>query len=431
MLDKAEREKGRTWIKGVEIFEVGKHNGLLYTKDDLRDMAAAYHETKELVDPVFVTNHDDSINYGFVENIRANAEPYTDWRGKKVEAGQRLIADILIDDWLADAFKDSKYRRISSELYPNYKHPDTGKKYAWVIRAVSGQGGTNLEAITTLKPLAMSARESAQAKKFNALYFQAVPEGTAIQIIKFQDGDIPKMDEEVKKALADILAAVQSQGARIDAIEAKVSSEKPKEAEGPKDPEEMKDKEATADGKVEEKKAEEMEAKKFNDRLVALERENALLRKFNEHRDRMDTLRPKIAKFCDANNPKNMKFVPAKLEEVLALAATLEAKSPVVKFADSMGKQQAQSQQDAFLGLLESLAPIGGLLENVPTHRERSNVTGAGSIDSINVQLFGDAKVRAKEKGISEFSAYLQLLDDIEPTLSETDKRKLYGLSPA
>lgn len=405
-----EREEGRRWLKDIEIFEAGKRNGISYTPQDLLDMELAFVETQDLVDPVFVLNHDDGMNYGFVCNIHTNKSEYTDWRGKPVKPNQRLLADILIDDWLADDFADDKYRRISAELYPDYKHEDTGKIYKWVVVAVSGQGGGNLEAVRTLKPLSISAREGLADAKKQPLHFRALQERKVVTI-KF--GDDTQMDEELKQVLGGLTAALQALTEGQGQIKAALEALTAKKEEPSEEPEEMKQECADKPAEAKEEMKQEMKqenAEKFSDReLVKLKAEIAALRAVNERNERLNTVRPQIQKFADE---KNMKFVPAKTDSIVAFAASLDYKNRVVKFADEKGAAQEKSQYDAFIDVLEGLPVIGlaiGSSGATPAHKEKSNVSGRGG----SVQLFSDAKMLAEKGKISEVDAINKLVESL------------------
>lgn len=172
--NQSEREKGRSWILGVEIFSDGFYNDEDFPRERLKRLVDAYWKTKDEVDPIVVTNHVKGINFGFCCNFRLNSAGYRDWLGRSLEAGQRIIVDFLVDDLIKDDVLACKYRRPSIELYPNYIST-TGEKYDEVIDVVSIQGGDNLEAVRNLKPIEISAKETDEALKQNTIQFFASP----------------------------------------------------------------------------------------------------------------------------------------------------------------------------------------------------------------------------------------------------------------
>ena len=71
--NQSEREKGRSWILGVEIFSDGFYNDEEFSRERLKRLVDAYWKTKDEVDPIVVTNQVKGINFGFCCNFRLNS----------------------------------------------------------------------------------------------------------------------------------------------------------------------------------------------------------------------------------------------------------------------------------------------------------------------------------------------------------------------
>lgn len=126
-------------IKGVEIFKPGKHNGDVYTTQDLDDLAAA---AKELdYTPALKQGHvkDETglTALGWVQNVRRE--------------GDKLVADFVdLPDAVYDAIRERKFDRVSSEIFWNFKRAD--KTYRRALKAVALLG-TEIPAVAGLRPL--------------------------------------------------------------------------------------------------------------------------------------------------------------------------------------------------------------------------------------------------------------------------------------
>ncbi len=133
-------------IKDVEVFAVGRWNGDYYDDADLQAMCDADAELHELIRP--------RAKVGHAGGETAADAPAYGWLGKLRKMGEKIVADIArIPVELFEAFRTGRYARQSVEVRLNYKHPETGKRYPFVVDALAFLGA-KLPAIPTLKPIA-------------------------------------------------------------------------------------------------------------------------------------------------------------------------------------------------------------------------------------------------------------------------------------
>ena len=394
--NQSEREKGRSWILGVEIFSDGFYNDEDFPRERLKRLVDAYWKTKDEVDPIVVTNHVKGINFGFCCNFRLNSAGYRDWLGRSLEAGQRIIADFLVDDLIKDDVLACKYRRPPIELYPNYIST-TGEKYDEVIDVVSIQGGDNLEAVRNLKPIEISAKETDEALKQNtnqfsqALFFRA----NKTRKLIFIDTKSKEVDD-----MEEILKAIQDGNAKLDQVVAfqsklgegitKLLEIASKDVEADKSEtqsEEMKQTKMAESKKCEDSGSgsgssdSEMADKnakmkqEFSDFKRKMETENSELRRMLIDRNRLDEeIKPTIKKFSDAK--KYPKEVESKL---IGYAATLNAVEKK-RFSDN-GKVVEKTQYEQFIDLIDSLPGNVALTSRQSSDFEKPTVQGSGKFD--------------------------------------------------
>lgn len=387
-----EREKGRSWILGVEIFSDGFYNDEDFTRDRLRKFVDTYWETKDEVDPIVVTNHVKGINFGFCCNFRLNPAGYKDWLGNPLGAGQRIIADFLVDDIIKDDVLACRYRRPSIEIYPNYIST-SGKKYDEVIDCVSIQGGNNLEAVRNLKPIEISARETEEALKQNknefsqALFFRANKKSKLIFVDNSKLKEVMKMEE--------LLKAIQEGNAKLDQVvsfQSKLGegitkllelASKDVETESQDPPKEEMKQEKMADTKKCEDSGSASDSsemadkvkKEFSDRIARIERENSDMRKALMDRVRMDEeVKPTIKKLADVK--KFPKEVEAKL---LSYAAGLDGIQKK-KFSDN-GKVVEKTQYEMFVDLLDVLPGNVALTTRQSGDFDKPSAQSSGKFD--------------------------------------------------
>ena len=140
-------------VLGVEIFDVGKHNGDKYTEQDVDDMLAAFKELD--FRPALKVGHTEDFAgapaFGWVTNLR--------------KAGTKMLADFeSMHDSVIAALRDRRYDRVSSEIYFNLKRK--GKVFRRALKAVALLGAEP-PAVAGLVPL--HKMEFADAGAFESL----------------------------------------------------------------------------------------------------------------------------------------------------------------------------------------------------------------------------------------------------------------------
>src|SRR5262245_555533 len=134
-------------LVAIPIFQTGRWNSDEYKLKDLQEMIDAYPYVG-FKPPVKAGHADAQENkttaqrafgvpsLGFVSNLRIS--------------GNKLYADLKnIPRKFAELIKAGAYKRISSEIYWNYKDEDSGKTWPRVLKAVSILGA-DIPALTSL-----------------------------------------------------------------------------------------------------------------------------------------------------------------------------------------------------------------------------------------------------------------------------------------
>lgn len=128
----------------VEIFAVGKWNGMQFTMDDLQKIASAYTSLKEVHKIPLKFGHNDKQQMtdgypalGWVEDVRIE--------------GDKLVAEFSsVPKIVRDAITSKLYRNVSIELDVDVEYK--GTKYDYVLSAVALLGA-DLPAVKTLADL--------------------------------------------------------------------------------------------------------------------------------------------------------------------------------------------------------------------------------------------------------------------------------------
>lgn len=122
-----ENEKGFL-MKGIEAFKAGTWRGKTYTVENLQEMANNFKALKEanLLEPPMKVDHSESARdqIGWIENLYVE--------------GDSLLADVLFTEEDAmEKVKRGTWKKVSAEIYSNYKEEANGKNYGMVFRALS------------------------------------------------------------------------------------------------------------------------------------------------------------------------------------------------------------------------------------------------------------------------------------------------------
>lgn len=221
-------------LKGIEVFAVGKWNGMAFQAHDLAAMAEAYAALRDV--------HKVPVKLGHnAEQPFTDGKPALGWVDALYVRGDKLVADLVdVPDVVAKAIKNRLYRRVSIELSIDVKYQ--GKHIPFVVDAVALLGA-DLPAVNVLEDLnAYMSRDAAQfsfarQEKFSAVA-GSITEGrndmneeevkkvvdAAVGPLKVEFGKLQARNTELeteKKTLADANTALTQQVATFKANEAK------------------------------------------------------------------------------------------------------------------------------------------------------------------------------------------------------------------
>jgi hypothetical protein len=198
----------------AEIFSVGKWNNDDYTLEDLHDMARNFNLLSDEVKPPVKLGHSDE---GLNKIVVQDGQPAYGWvKGLKV-VGQKLVAMFAgVPDVLMKAIKAGRYKRVSSEIYWNYKKGDNVFKR--VLGAVAFLGA-DAPAVTNLADLEALLTQSTGANIAAGSF-----ERKAAYSFSSEDGEHIKEEERretmtvEEKELADAKAENTRLSAALDAV---------------------------------------------------------------------------------------------------------------------------------------------------------------------------------------------------------------------
>lgn len=133
-------------LNGVEIFSTGVWNGDKYSEKDLDAMIKNFDEVG--FEPPVKLGHNEE------QSELQDGQPALGYISKIYKVGSKLVADFKeLPKKVYEAVKRGNYKRVSSEIYWNYKA--NGSTFNRVLKAVALLGAdipavTNLESITGL-----------------------------------------------------------------------------------------------------------------------------------------------------------------------------------------------------------------------------------------------------------------------------------------
>jgi hypothetical protein len=174
-------------LKGVEVFAVGKWNGMTFQAHDLAEMATAFDELKEIHKVPLKMGHN-------AEQPMTDGKPALGWVSAIYVKGDKLCADFEnVPPVVAKAIENKLYRRVSIELSIDVRYK--GKHIPFVVDAVALLGA-DLPAVNTLADLnAFLSRDAAEFSVAKRAAFSAVA------------GSIPEAKQMDKKELQDAIDA--------------------------------------------------------------------------------------------------------------------------------------------------------------------------------------------------------------------------------
>lgn len=207
-------------VRGIEIFDIGKHNGDKYTEADLDSMVDAFK----------VLDYRPSVKIGHTKDYPG--APSFGWVTNLKKVGTKILADFeSMHDSVIAALKDRRYDRVSSEVYFNLDRG--GKKYPRALKAVALLGA-EVPAVAGLVPLhKMEFAETGDVQNFdqaleiaNQAFVDTLSERVAALTQLITQGD-----SEMKVSQATIkLLSEQVKGLTTDIETLKKSDDKDKDA---------------------------------------------------------------------------------------------------------------------------------------------------------------------------------------------------------
>ncbi len=139
-------------LPDVEVFSTGMWNGDSYTASDLDAMVDAFQELKSSWEPAAKAGHEDGQQADGAMR-RLFGVPALGYVEDLYRKGSKLVASFKdMPRRFANLVKAGTYKKISAEVYWNYKNPATGKLYPRVLKAVAFLGA-DVPAVTNLREI--------------------------------------------------------------------------------------------------------------------------------------------------------------------------------------------------------------------------------------------------------------------------------------
>jgi len=128
-------------LQNIELFREGTWKGRPYTGADLDGMVGAFEALKgKLRFPVKLGH------------VKAPGTPAAGWIQNLRRAGNKLVADLVdVPKDIAQAWREKRYRQVSSEIAGNFKDEESGKVYPKVLSGLALLGA-ELPAVSGLNP---------------------------------------------------------------------------------------------------------------------------------------------------------------------------------------------------------------------------------------------------------------------------------------
>lgn len=180
-------------LKGVEVFAVGKWNGMLFQAHDLAAMAQAFEDLKGFHKVPLKLGHNN-------EQPMTDGKPALGWVTALYVKGDKLCADFSdVPDVIVKAIDKKLYRHVSIELSIDVRYK--GRFLPFVVDAVALLGADH-PAVNTLGDLnAFLSRDAAEFSIGKRAEFSAVAGS-----IKETEMDKKELQEAIDAALAPIKA---------------------------------------------------------------------------------------------------------------------------------------------------------------------------------------------------------------------------------
>jgi len=196
-------------LTGIEIFAVGTHRGQEYTHAHLDEMVGNFVALGSKIKPTLVVGHSEDQKL-----LADSGIPSAGWASGVRKVGDKLLADFKdVPEVLAELIKRGAYKRVSSEIYTNFK--DGKKAVGHALRRVAILGG-EIPEVKTLQDVA-------------ALYADGQPTAW----VNFDEVDVEKptkedtkMDEKEIQQLKEEKAAADARAKKAEDELVKLSEEK-------------------------------------------------------------------------------------------------------------------------------------------------------------------------------------------------------------
>jgi hypothetical protein len=199
-------------IEGIEIFSTGVWNGDKYTMNDLEAMVSNFGKTG-FQPPIKLGHNEEQPEMG-------DGEPSLGYVDKIYKTGSKLLADFKeLPLKVYEAIKRGNYKRVSSEIYWNYKSND--QVLDRVLKAVALLGSeipavTNLEAIEGL--YSQDIGDGTIKKHYQEKESELMMESTDGQGITFKEyqelqDKVKSLEEENTKAITELEESKKEQRA--------------------------------------------------------------------------------------------------------------------------------------------------------------------------------------------------------------------------
>ncbi len=207
----------------AEIFSVGTWTDSSgrteeYTDSDLADMVKNFGELKDIIKPPFIKiGHSEKQE----STILKGDQPALGWIKAVRIAGDKLIGTFTqVPDIVKKAIDAGLYKRISSEIYWNFKH--AGKTFKRVLARVALLGA-NIPAVDNLEDLDAYLSQSTNKGSFDAIKAYAFETDEAGVIINTQNKGLSDMDEKEYKLK---IAKLEAEKVESDRKTAEAEAEK-------------------------------------------------------------------------------------------------------------------------------------------------------------------------------------------------------------
>ncbi len=209
-------------IEDVEIFEAGYHKGKFYSLDYLDKLVENFKALRDKVKPPVKLGH------GSQDLLHREGLPAGGWVTDVKRVGRKLVATLSeVPEKVYKAIKKGAYKRISSEIYPEFRFG--GKNFGPVLKAIALLGADIPEIKTLSDVLAL---DDDQVSIW--LNSQADRKGGEGKVAKFTEEELKllieeKVEEETQKFREELAKAKREKAAaekRIKELEERQRKEK-------------------------------------------------------------------------------------------------------------------------------------------------------------------------------------------------------------